>query len=441
VNLPSVCIPSSVEILGPKSFSLCYGLSDLTFEAGSKLSRIEDFAFYRCRNLESLRIPSEVVYIGTGAIPRQSSDSDGVDIFRKFTGVSIDAQSRQFTTLANFIVDLAGVSVAYYFGSEVEVAVPASVETLGSASFADCLAISVVRFENASKLKEIGRHAFCRCSNLISFCIPASVEVLCGDCFSDCKRLSVLTFESSSRLSQIGDSAFCRCSRLTTICIPSSVETIGEHCFYGCRRLSVLTFDADSKLARIGNHAFSRCERLITICIPASVEIIREFSFGGCAKLAVVTFENGSKLKRIEQFAFSGCSALRAIVTPGPTDLLCPGHFAGLYETEFGIQKRFTLAEQWQWEFFGRDRVDWECEGEREEKCPWGYDWDGEWDGEGHDNGDFGYGRDFDYSQGSSSDSGSEWESNERMKKPMNRKSRNRREAARKSKTHQGKRV
>jgi hypothetical protein len=50
-SLSSICIPSSVETLGRDCFSWCTKLSAATFETGSKLSHIESGTFQSCSSL------------------------------------------------------------------------------------------------------------------------------------------------------------------------------------------------------------------------------------------------------------------------------------------------------------------------------------------------------------------------------------------------------
>jgi hypothetical protein len=53
-------IPSSVVVLGRSSFRQCESLESVIFQSGSRLERIEEFAFHGCV-LKSLEIPSSVV--------------------------------------------------------------------------------------------------------------------------------------------------------------------------------------------------------------------------------------------------------------------------------------------------------------------------------------------------------------------------------------------
>jgi hypothetical protein len=62
-GLKKITIPSSVEVIGENSFSWCRSLSEVTFERGSKLQRIEELAFY-LTGLKKITIPSSVEVIG-----------------------------------------------------------------------------------------------------------------------------------------------------------------------------------------------------------------------------------------------------------------------------------------------------------------------------------------------------------------------------------------
>jgi hypothetical protein len=52
--------------LGEQSFYGCESLESVTFESGSRLERIEGFAFSRS-GLTSIEIPSSVVVLGKGS--------------------------------------------------------------------------------------------------------------------------------------------------------------------------------------------------------------------------------------------------------------------------------------------------------------------------------------------------------------------------------------
>jgi hypothetical protein len=57
-SLSSICIPSSVEMICQSCFEGCSNLSTVTFETDSKLSGIAQSAFRNCSSLSAIWIPS-----------------------------------------------------------------------------------------------------------------------------------------------------------------------------------------------------------------------------------------------------------------------------------------------------------------------------------------------------------------------------------------------
>jgi hypothetical protein len=56
--LRSICIPSSVEIMGDSCFGSCTSLSSLTFESGSKIARINWGIAPACPLLDGIFVPA-----------------------------------------------------------------------------------------------------------------------------------------------------------------------------------------------------------------------------------------------------------------------------------------------------------------------------------------------------------------------------------------------
>ena len=79
---------------------------------------------------------------------------------------------------------------------------------------------------------------FAKCSTLSSIEIPANVETIDACVFQDCINLSVVTFEQGSKLKEFGDGyaktgyrpfvtgAFANCTALKSIQIPANVAIV-----------------------------------------------------------------------------------------------------------------------------------------------------------------------------------------------------------------------
>jgi hypothetical protein len=68
-DIRKVVIRADVCLILEKCFNSCDLLSEVAFEKGSKLQRIEEFAFGSCSLLESITIPSNVAVIGASFPP------------------------------------------------------------------------------------------------------------------------------------------------------------------------------------------------------------------------------------------------------------------------------------------------------------------------------------------------------------------------------------
>jgi hypothetical protein len=180
--LYSVTVPASVTSIGPGCFISCYGLIEITFEAGSKLTDIAAEAFNYCTHLKVLALPSSVEHIGTECLTG----------CMKLETVVILPDSR-----------LARLDEAVF--SECEqlssLFLPPSVESIGEQCFEACKALRTLSFGSPSRLETLmdvppcwpGVHA-----------IPDSVKKLGLWPDPEGSRDCVLAFGAESMLESIG---------------------------------------------------------------------------------------------------------------------------------------------------------------------------------------------------------------------------------------------
>lgn len=259
VALKTIQIPASVKEIKACAFKGCINLSCVTFEKGSNLQIIGGgytehthtssagtryYYFYSfgafdgCKSLTSIEIPNSVTEIGicafSGCAQLQTvTFQKGIQIKTlKGTCVS-DGEYRTYLGV------FKGCSL-----SSIEI--PASIEIIEPCAFAYCTNMSVVTFEQGSKLKEFADSikftsdlvgAFVNCTSLKSILIPANVEKIGSGTFVNCTSLSTVTFEPNSNLKIINEEAFTNCAALTNIKFPNSVTSINRNAFSKCQKL------------------------------------------------------------------------------------------------------------------------------------------------------------------------------------------------------------
>lgn len=202
--------------------------------------------------------------------------------------------------------------------SVTKVQIPASVEELGNAAFANCQHLKSVTFAEGSRIKAIPRGAFGYCPTLSEINIPDSVEEVGVMAFYSCIGLFNLELPESVKV--ICDQAFESCENLATINLPEGLQTIGEQAFYMAGLTEVVVPDGVTEL---GRGAFHTCLSLRKAVLGNGIKRITSGAFGYCTALEEITVP--ASVKAIEgQYvddngvflyghAFHNCGALKTV--------------------------------------------------------------------------------------------------------------------------------
>ena len=175
-------------------------------------------AFYFCRSLSKIVIPSSVTSIGEWAFSNCGSLST---IVTPSSVTSIGDRAFSSCTSLKYI------------------SIPKSVIGLNGNPFADwngklqCLSPNFINEDDILFNKDKNKIISFRNQNIESYVIPSSVTSIGNDAFSKCSSLSKIVIPSS--VTSIGEMAFMDCDSLSEIVIPSSVTSIGDSAFYRCK--------------------------------------------------------------------------------------------------------------------------------------------------------------------------------------------------------------
>lgn len=104
---------------------------------------------------------------------------------------------------------------ANYFMTDTSITIPKNMTEIGDMTFM-CAEFSEIIFEEGSKLRSIGSHAFEQRTNITELQLPEG-------------------------LYNIGEAAFWYCPALKELTIPESVQTVGNSCFSACTALERVT--------------------------------------------------------------------------------------------------------------------------------------------------------------------------------------------------------
>lgn len=397
-------IPSSVETIVSYAFRGCL-MREIKLPVG--LKTIMEYAIYDCPNLDRIHIPSSVEQI----YPRAFSMCDNIE------SISVDRNNPVYDSRnnCNAILENDRLIIGCYTSR-----IPSGITEIGEGAFAYCkrlngitipegvLYIGSDAFWRCSGLKTIelpssllgfkgSEHFYC-CTSLSRIHIPEKVNLIPTSIFVGCTSLNNIDVDKRNKkydsrkncnaivetskdklvagcsssvivdgIKEIGEDAFAK-SGITSIFIPASVNRIYSTSFRGSRYCnSIVVEDGNPRYRSAGSNSMieKSSNKLILACsathilpdvtgiggytylntpetliIPSGVKYIEANAFLDCTDLLNVFIP--SSVKRIGRFAFMGCSRLSSVIIMNSNTKVDKDSFA---ETPYDIMTRHQFEQ------------------------------------------------------------------------------------------------
>ena len=303
----------------------------------STVTSIEENAFYKCSNLESIVIPEGVTSIGNDAF--------------------YECSRLESIIIPESVTNIGDWTFAWCSGLE-SITIPEGVSSIGEYAFYVCSSLTSI--DIAESVTSIGNRAFEECRSLTSINIPESVTSIGAYAFTGCSGLINITIPEG--VTSIGYSAFSGCSSLESVIIPESLTYIEDSTFAGCSSLTSISIS--ESVTSIESSVFAGCSSLENITIPESVVSIASSALNGCKSLQSINVSNNNKnyisengilfnkskteiikypngkmdiqeyiipegIIGIGEYAFSRCSYLKSIIIPESVTSIGENAFEG----------------------------------------------------------------------------------------------------------------
>ena len=330
-NLDRIHIPSSVEEIYPRAFSMCDNIESISVDRNnpiydsrnncnailendrliigcytsripSGITEIGEGAFAYCKRLNGITIPEGVLYIGS-------------DAFWRCSGLKT-------IELPSSLLGFKGSEHFYCCTSLSRIHIPEKVNLIPTSIFVGCTSLNNIDVDKRNKKYDSRKN----CNAIVE----TSKDKLVAGCSS-----SVIV----DGIKEIGEDAFAK-SGITSIFIPASVNRIDSTSFRGSRYCnSIVVEDGNPRYRSAGSNSMieKSSNKLILACsathilpdvtgiggyaylntpetliIPSGVKYIEANAFLDCADLLNVFIP--SSVKRIGRFAFMGCSRLSSVI-------------------------------------------------------------------------------------------------------------------------------
>ena len=282
-TITEVIIPSTVEVIGNKTFSGCTNLTSVS----SNVTEIGDYAFENCEKLKDIELPKTLSYLGTGAFAgcaqlRKILLADRITEIKNdtFSGCSSLTElniSDSVTSIGRNA--FSGCKVNIYFDGTME-----EWDVLTENANIVAGEVNVIPYDKSlfvvwdtGLLKNYsGTSETVVIPPVINGTLVTGISQGIFD-----GRYSIKEVFIPNTVTNIYDGTFSGCKGLTSVTIPEGVISIGSYAFYGCRSLTSISIP--DSVTSIGSYAFCGCRSLTSISIPDSVTSIGDGAFSGIA--------------------------------------------------------------------------------------------------------------------------------------------------------------
>lgn len=281
-TLTSITVPSSVKHIGRAAFYQCVSLTEVSLP--ETLEVIEDFTFYHCDSLKLFSLPPMLKSIGRSAFYKCST------VYSNY-----DSDTKNDVLIIPSGVTFIGEYAFYGCGEKTA----ASLDDENAVPTVKGIDIIII----GDSLKTIEAHAFHGFVSLREVVIGNSVEIIGDRAFYQCELLEKVSFGSSVK--KIGQRAFYKCESLAAVNLPDSTEIIGEYAFYKCESVKTLTLGG---AVSIEKYAFYGLSEIETLLLPESLSSIGKQAFRGCASVTSIIIPKS--VTNIDKHAFYGCKSL-----------------------------------------------------------------------------------------------------------------------------------
>ena len=177
----------------------------------------------------------------------------------------------------------------------------------------ECRFVESVILEDG--IEAIGNRAF-RYVGASSLTLPQGLTHIGADAFADCRALTQIRWPAEGSLKSIGERAFLGCSSLTELHLTGDDLELGTYAFAYAQ---VQRVSLGAGVSSVGEMAFIGCHKLETLHIGQDVtymgpDALREAGGGPYGTAVQITFDESCRLTALSAYVF--CTALQDTTLP-----------------------------------------------------------------------------------------------------------------------------
>lgn len=254
---------------------------------GKAVTSIGSSAFYGCKNINMISIPSSVNDIEDGALYYGS----------EFEWISVDNDNLYFLSIDGILYndDMTILYACPANAVDESYDIPYGVTTIKSNAFSNCISLETVTIPKT--VYRIGASAFADCEELMKIRIPEEVTYIGTSAFDGCDNLSLEVYEDSyaENYADRNDLLYSYVREYVSGDYTYELkddDTIVITAYIGEDENVIIPEEIDDYVvSEIGERAFSDNSDLNSVTVGDNVTVIGNGAFADCENLSYVRFE------------------------------------------------------------------------------------------------------------------------------------------------------
>ena len=313
------------------------------FQFFTGIKELPSQAFYRCKSLASIVLPSSLTSLGGYSFEMTCFENIEIPASVTSIGAGAFAYNKRLKSV-NLPDAIESINSHLFQGCESlsSITLPSSLKFIGNEAFSST---SIKTLVIPDSVKTIYKEAFAWCHSLTSVSMGVSVKSIEESAFRNCNNLTtvqisdleawcrinfgnsdanplnyshslflngeeIINLSIPNTITKLNNNVFYNCSNIVSVKIPASVTTIGDYAFSRCKNL--INVDMSDSVTDIGLRAFEYCSNLTELTLSSSLESIAYYAFYKCISLSAITIPQ-SLVSMIDN-PFVGCSGLQTII-------------------------------------------------------------------------------------------------------------------------------